>query len=168
MDYRFRAWDKKRKIFTNQFVLAPTSPTWGAFPIENPDEKLVMDLRSFDERQGTFVYSDFTLTDWSNYYGLDEYVVLRYSSWKDRNGADICQGDILDVPEGWSGDYNEKRHLAVVEQDEDDFMFYFSRSDSVSPKDCTIVGNIYENPTMIDFENAMTYLNKEFPTRRTK
>lgn len=38
MFLKFRAWDSYNKKMTTDFILAPTSPDWAPFPIEQPDD----------------------------------------------------------------------------------------------------------------------------------
>jgi hypothetical protein len=84
----------------------------------------------------------------------------------DRDNVEIYENDILDIPEGWSGDYREKRHLAVIEWDEDFAPgFWLDKPDDVSISNCKVIGNKYDNPTMMDYEEAVEELNKEFPTK---
>ncbi len=62
-ELKFRAWDKEKKTMVEDFVIAHTSPTWGAFPVEYPCDEVTAVLKQFQDPMG-----DYTLTDWSNYY----------------------------------------------------------------------------------------------------
>ena len=105
---KFKAWDSEKKEMITQFSLNPTSPDWAGFPIESP--KWIYDMQekirvkagnrlSFETDIDSFVAnlmtSDYTLTDWSNYYGIQNYVILQFSGISDKNGAEVYTDDIL-------------------------------------------------------------------------
>lgn len=76
----------------NGFIIAPTSPTWGAFPIEHPDGE---QLNVINEIMKQYIMpADYTLTDWSNFYGLTNYVIMQYITLKDKDNKDIYEDDI--------------------------------------------------------------------------
>jgi hypothetical protein len=78
-ELKFRAYDKKRNEYTTNFIIAPTSPTWGAFPIEHIDKKTKKYLCD----------GDYTLTDWSNVYGIIQYIVEQFIGCYDINKEEI-------------------------------------------------------------------------------
>jgi len=47
-EIKFRAWDKRKREMTTNFVMAPTSPDWSPFPIEKAEliEKAQKEVRA--------------------------------------------------------------------------------------------------------------------------
>ena len=101
----FRAWDKNKKQMVTNFVMAPTSPTWAPMTLEHSndltnlqkyieeglgiiDDKIKMALLSF-------VTSDYTMIDWSNYYGIDNYEVMMQIPYNDQNNNALFENDII-------------------------------------------------------------------------
>lgn len=91
---KFRAWDKYRKAMVTDFVMAPTSPDWAPFPIENSEEanKLLNDL---DRKNGDPFGGDYTLTDWGNYYGIENLIVMQFTGLLDKHGKEIYEKDLI-------------------------------------------------------------------------
>ena len=155
-DLKFKAWDKEKKIMVTDFVLAPTSPTWGAFPIEHSEkleeyQKIIRDkigIIDTDDKFNTlgFVSSDYTLTDWANYYGLENYIILQYIGLKDKNGKEIFEGDIvqlLDIK-------NYKVLLRTEVKWSKQGLNFNIWPEHDENKVWEIIGNIYENPELVD------------------
>jgi len=78
----------------------------------------------------------------------------QYTSLKDKNGKEMCEGDIIRVPE------NNAQPISVIEKDVsidgDGYMisgFHFPFFDT---KYVEVIGNIYENPELIENEKAPT------------
>jgi uncharacterized phage protein (TIGR01671 family) len=84
----------------------------------------------------------------------DEFVLLLFTGLKDKNGKEICKGDIIDcvgVQEstkssrmvvGWSDKY------ASFCLDRKGWAFSHYFGEAVDPEKCEIIGNIYENPDL--------------------
>jgi len=69
----------------------------------------------------------------------EEYEVMQYTGLLDKNGKEIYEGDILS-DEGWNN---------VVIKWEDAQSFSLSEEYGQYAYDFTIIGNIYENPNLL-------------------
>lgn len=105
--FKFRAWDKNKKEMITNFVFAPTFPDWSGFPIERV-EWLEKYQQIIGEKLGTidddyklklleFVTSDYSLIDWANWYGINNYIITQFTGFLDINEKEIYEHDIVKV-----------------------------------------------------------------------
>ena len=124
-EIKFRAWDNEKREFL--------SDDYG--PISVGDSKVVTD------------------GDWQGVYYTDKYTIEQYTGLKDKNGKEIYEGDIVEYTTHYYS--KEKRHRKVVEWEEwdsDGFgephnLGYFNLSEYM-----TVIGNIHENPELLEGE----------------
>ncbi|MDD5338443.1 MAG: YopX family protein [Dehalococcoidales bacterium] len=167
-EIKFRAWDKEqKKMLYKDFCIIPTSPTWGATPIEYPDQIQLSRINRIMEQEP--IPSDYTLIDWSNYYGLTNYLVLQYTGLKDK---DWYESDLLLVPDVVSDttyppidppcDFNHISEIVfkegsfgvMIKEHGDIFNTGFWSFERIITEVGTLdevikVGNIYENPELL-------------------
>jgi hypothetical protein len=65
--------------------------------------------------------------------------VMQYTSLKDRNGKEIYEGDIIKVDD----------HAGLFTIHDLSFVYTFEYGDGLVGFTCEIIGNIYENPELI-------------------
>jgi len=149
-DIKFRAWDKNKKEMITHFALIPTEPGWSGTPIEQPTKEVCEELFRYDS------LADYTLIDWSNWYGIINFIIMQYTGLKDKNGLGIFEGDLLrswEDEEWWIygivtySDYNGAYFLA----DKEGFITDWDMADEPSEWDkFEVIGNLYENPELLE------------------
>lgn len=91
----------------------------------------------------------------------DKFIPLQYTGLKDRNGKEIYEGDIIGIPsleeEGTFeiGEvyWNDREAAWYVKTDESDDELNSFADDQFRPEDnCEVIGNIYENPELLEPE----------------
>lgn len=108
-----------------------------------------------DVREMTFMYDEvYLIEDVTGFYAYEEFKLMQSTGLFDENGKEIFDGDILHTPD------NE---LAKVFWNDDlagwfvDFLYEIAELSDVadiqsSRSICNIIGNIYENPELLEGE----------------
>lgn len=86
-------------------------------------------------------------------------VVQQYTGLKDRSGTEIYEGDIVRLNTGAVGFYEySEPHLAFAvrlkEPDCSSDDFIISKLDGWHNLDVKVIGNVYENPELLDEKNT--------------
>ncbi len=104
-----------------------------------------------DVAVSTSLEAVFDLGDWED--DLDEYIPMQYTGFKDKNGKEIYEGDILYIDEWGYGEVVNKDSFWIIEfKDNEDWITEFGhwQQDKKMIVDGEVVGNIYENPELLE------------------
>ena len=110
-------------------------------------------FRVYDKEAGAIVEHDQLLDDFNMSYLLghpeeEGFVLMQYTGRKDRRDREIYEGDIVIIPEHYSGDNLCREYRAVITYNAPEFQTepYFDESWN----DIEVIGNIYENPELLE------------------
>jgi uncharacterized phage protein (TIGR01671 family) len=127
-EIKFRAWDKKELDMI--YGVLPLSD--GTFLIENSNSNKFVD-----------VYCDDNIPP-------NNYVIQQYTGLKDKNGKEIYEGDIIEYEDVCvDGGGDGEIHQLFIEDLRTAFFFGISNK-FVESKNIEVIGNIYENPNLIN------------------
>ena len=119
---KLKAWDSDRQVFH-------TDPKWVEFVFING----VITARNFN-RKG----------------GIQSLKVIEYTGLKDKNGKEICEGDIV----GYTNVSRGRQLDQVVWLDDVACFNVMSPFINLySSEDITVEGNIYQNPELLEANN---------------
>lgn len=135
-EIRFRAWDTKRKQMWWFDLL------WGN--TASPGEGWTGALESPSENKRTS-----NGRDNRTQIDLNDKIIMQYIDLKDKNGKEIYEGDIIDL---W-GNYIvafEVGCFGLQHPTNSNFISFADADNSERPIKLEIIGNIYENPELLE------------------
>lgn len=146
-EHKYRAWDKKgKKMMYSGFLICPTSPSWSPY-IDRSNRDVEKLIDGYLRKNGdSFGSGGCWIAEGGDYYG-DNLELLEWTGLKDKNGKDIYEGDIMICYHNDYYDDGSDRFVTVIE-----FMdgsFWSINEDCCSPEDCEVIGNVYENPELL-------------------
>lgn len=125
---KFRAWDKRREDFRNDIFV--------------------------DTNGNLYQFSKITGYGQAITYLDNEHIVLMQSTgFKDKNGKEIFEGDIVQYLDGeysFTGVVENSVFGIYVESKYDNYNFEDFSDENTRKSDVTIIGNIYENKGLLE------------------
>lgn len=137
-EHKYRAWDK--------------------------EYKKMCDVASVDfENHGVeIVWCESSLEQMAHFVEEDKVELIQYTGLKDKNGVEICEGDIID----------DGTRIGSIRYSTNAASFYFGTTNQHGVKiaitnthswywniedetDCKIIGNIYENPKLMEVQHVV-------------
>ncbi len=132
-EIKFRAWDKDKKVMHYDFQFIKSGEGIGQFIL------LISDKEDNVVKQ-------------QNPYPVDRFEIMQYTGLKDKNGKEIYEDDILQ----W--DDEDEVTQVIVECSRGEFIFLiindpynlWKETDMSYADEFKIIGNIYENPELME------------------
>jgi len=137
-EIKFRAWDKKDKK-----MRIVTRITFGLEPTGHPP--IIVHL---DDGKDPVTRS------------INDVILVEYTGLKDKNGKEIYEGNVFNFhpSKEWKGTEPDNPCVVFWSDDLAAWMFYVGKPEMSTllppPKSIEIIGNIYENPELLNEEKA--------------
>ena len=145
-ELKFRAWDTEENQFVSSFVISSTGVTHWNRSIEFlkryselVHERIGVIDNDWKMELLGYLAGDYTCIDWADFYPSNHFIIEQYTGLKDKDGKEIYEGDIVKTCFD-----NEERIFAIEWSKYGWFM-----GDWPVYNDCTVIGNIHENPELL-------------------
>lgn len=123
-----------------------------AFRAWDKENKVMYEVKKVDFSEQKVFCKQYYLNDWK----FSEIELMQYTGLKDKNGKDIYEGDILSYP--------KEEQIISIRWDKSGANWQFDEHNNFDDgvgrgnwdfnigiaKNCKIIGNIYENPELLD------------------
>lgn len=76
-------------------------------------------------------------------------ILMQYTGLKDKNGKEIYEGDILTLS-NWTSNQYRKGNPITIYKVRIPGIFYEDCDEQIGKRDGEVIGNIYENPELLD------------------
>ncbi len=123
-------------------------------------------FRAWDKSAKVIIYDGFDIDPtgniWINHFGVnDQFMLMQYTNLKDRNGKEIYEGDIVrSLMQSNRGNWEDFDRIGQIVFGADEFpsfmvlsgdkLFEMVTTDYYEVMDIEIIGNIYENPELLE------------------
>jgi len=153
-DIKFRAWDKnKKEMQFNNFCITASGNT----QVMRSSPELQRAVDRVNKKKGEILGGDYAEIDFTDWYGINEMVVMQYTGLKDKNGKDAYEDDIIDTWPFYKHQGNckgKKRYQRITFNTgmlvPENFDFGWEGEGTVRIEHCEIIGNIYEHPHLLN------------------
>lgn len=90
-------------------------------------------------------FNQYGVLDWEPYINIEQFTGL-----KDKNEVDIYEGDIVEIPCGYGGDFFYKESIGVIKYEAPEFWIDYPFAKDNEWIDIEVIGNIHQNPELLN------------------
>lgn len=156
---KVRVWDKKKEQYTRNFALVTLANDLVAFPLEDSKEiarvqKIIRDNLSKLTPEDNlnimpFYTSDYSLIDFANYYGIENYQIEYCSEVHSMEGRYFYENDVVEMSSVFDGFDNEPITVyGVVRFIRGSFCFWnnegWCESVEIKPNSVKVIGTTHD------------------------
>jgi len=114
-------------------------------------------FKAWNKKDNCWLGVELTLKDFEENKGIttnaDDFIFSQYTGLKDKNGKEIYEGDIVEMDVWWKR-HNYKELVKFEDGRFYPFTEYYHTCEGIklilSDIHCKIIGNIYENPELME------------------